>query len=158
MKDLKDFIYESEQPEFVNKVAALAKEYGITIKNESSSLKLMTLKGYSKVDIKWYSKNAWSGVRGAVMTSSEFDNEPLFISISDWFDKHMNKDYSKTSEINKLSKELYNSLFDAGLKEATNGRNSQWGTWKFAIRSEKDEATALNHLETYMKALSKAKN
>lgn len=64
--------------------------------------------------------------RGMLVTSSEFDKEPLYVTIVDSF-----KNKPK-------NKELFDLLIKTNLREATNGRNPQWGTWKFAIRSMND--------------------
>lgn len=61
-----------------------------------------------------------------LVSSSEFVKEPLYVTILDSF-----KNKPK-------NKELFDLLMKTNLREATNGRNSQWGTWKFAIRSMND--------------------
>jgi len=64
--------------------------------------------------------------RGMLVASSGFDKEPLYVTIVDSF-----KNKPK-------NKELFDLLMETNLREATNGRNPQWGTWKFAIRSMND--------------------
>ena len=164
MKDITSFICESALPDFCQKAIDLANKAKIETKIENGAeedyLEFISKYTITKsfVSVVWKNGKTVQRARGQMWTSSQFDDEPLYIKITDWYDSYFNRDHSKTSEARKLSKELYTNLFDAGLKEATNGKNSQWGTWKFAIRSEKDEEIALQHLNTYLKALKKAKN
>ena len=54
------------------------------------------------------------------------DKEPVYVSVLDSFYYH------------PKAEKIFNKLREAGLEEATNGKNAQYGTWKFAIRSNKD--------------------
>lgn len=164
MKDLKNFICESSLPEFAQKALDLANKAKIETKIENGAeedyLGFISKYTITKtfVSVVWKNGKTVQRARGQMWCSSEFDNEPIYIKIKDWYDDYFNRDHSKTSEVERLSKELYTNLFDAGLKEATNGKTSQWGSWKFAIRSKEDEEIALQHLNTYLKALKKAYN
>ena len=156
MKALKNFITESAQPEFVKKVIELAKKEGIEtkIENMSENDKLVFIPPkyrYSQVGIVWKNGGKLERIPRTLYSSSQFDNEPLYIKITGW-------DVKEDSQTKLLSKDLFNNLSKDGLTEATNGKNPQWGTWKFAIRSEEDENKVLKHLKSYLKALKKAKN
>lgn len=63
---------------------------------------------------------------GVQRTSNNFDKEPVYVSVLDSFYYH------------PKAEKIFNKLREAGLEEATNGKNAQYGTWKFAIRSNKD--------------------
>lgn len=70
-------------------------------------------------------------IPGVLYPGSRFDNEPAYVSILDSFSR------------NPQLKQLFDTFTKAGLVEATGGQNAQWGTWKFAIRSQKDADTVM---------------
>ena len=80
---------------------------------------------HSGVSLQFPPKERTSHPRGELIPSSQFDKE-VFIKVLDSF-----KDNSKL-------KKLFDELTEAGFDEATKGKNSQWGTWKFAIRNGND--------------------
>lgn len=86
-------------------------------------------------------------------TSHNFDNESCYIKITDWDPI----DIKKKHPVKSLSKVLFDDLTKAGLHEATNGKNAQWGSWKFAIRNKDDENVIIKYLKKYCKNLGKCK-
>lgn len=89
----------------------------------------------------------------ALYTTHNFDNEPCYISITDWEPG----DIKNNHPVKSLSKVLFDDLTNAGLHEATNGKNAQWGSWKFAIRNKDDENIVIKYLKKYCKNLGKCK-
>ena len=89
----------------------------------------------------------------ALYTSHNFDNESCYIKITDWEPG----DIKNNHPVKSLSKVLFDDLTKAGLHEATNGKNAQWGSWKFAIRNKDDENIAIKYLKKYCKNLGKCK-
>lgn len=89
----------------------------------------------------------------ALYTTHNFDNEPCYISITDWEPG----DIKSNHPVKSLSKVLFDDLTNAGLHEATNGKNAQWGSWKFAIRNKDDENIVIKYLKKYCKNLGKCK-
>ncbi len=77
----------------------------------------------------------------------------LYISITDWEPR----DIKTNHPVKSLSKVLFDDLTNAGLREATNGKNAQWGSWKFAIRNKDDENIVIKYLKKYCKNLGKCK-
>lgn len=86
-------------------------------------------------------------------TSHNFDNESCYIKITDWEPI----DIKKKHPVKSLSKVLFDDLTKAGLHEATNGKNAQWGSWKFAIRNKDDENVIIKYLKKYCKKLGNCK-
>ena len=86
-------------------------------------------------------------------TSHNFDNEQCYVKIIDWEPI----DIKNNHPVKKLSKFLFDDLTKAGLKEATDGKNAQWGSWKFAIRSKEDEDIFLKYFKKYCKKLGSCK-
>ena len=86
-------------------------------------------------------------------TSHNFNNESCYIKITDWEPI----DIKNNHPVKSLSKVLFDDLMNAGLQEATNGKNAQWGSWKFAIRNKDDENTIIKYLKKYCKKLGKCK-
>lgn len=78
------------------------------------------------VEIRFSPKKESERVGKVFYTSSQFDNEPVYVTILASFDKY--------PELKKL----FDKLSSTNLKEATDGKTDQWGTWKFAIRSKED--------------------
>ena len=87
----------------------------------------------------------------ALYTTHNFDNEPCYISITDWEPR----DIKTNHPVKSLSKVLFDDLIKAGLREATNGKVAQWGSWKFAIRNKDDENILIKALKKYCKKLGK---
>ena len=85
--------------------------------------------------------------------SHNFENESCYISIIGW--KPI--DIKNNHPVKSLSKVLFDDLMNAGLKEATNGKNEQWGSWKFAIKNKDDENIIIKYLKKYCKNLGKCK-
>lgn len=86
-------------------------------------------------------------------TSHNFDNESCYIKITDWEPI----DIKNNHPVKSLSKVLFDDLTKAGLQEATNGKNAQWGSWKFAIRNKDDENIIIKYLKKYCKKLGNCK-
>ncbi len=78
------------------------------------------------VEIEFAPKKEPKRISRVLYSSSQFDNEPVFVTILASFDIH--------PELKKL----FDKLSSTNLKEATDGKTAQWGTWKFAIRSKED--------------------
>ena len=84
-------------------------------------------------------RNVRSGVPGAYYTSSAFDRERAHVRILD------------NLKSNTRLQNIYNALERAGLQEATGGKTAQWGTWKFAIRSDNDLNKVISVVKKYSK-------
>ena len=105
----------------------LLDKFNIYSKTENySEVSPTYLKLNKGVEIRFSPKKESERVRGVFYSSSQFDNEPVFVTILASFDKY--------PELKKL----FDKLSSTNLKEATDGRTDQWGTWKFAIRSKED--------------------
>ena len=105
----------------------LLDKFNIYSKTENySEVSPTYLKLNKGVEIHFPPKKESERVAKVFYTSSQFDNEPVFVTILASFDKY--------PELKKL----FDKLSSTNLKEATDGKTDQWGTWKFAIRSKED--------------------
>lgn len=104
-----------------------ARKKGILVKEDHTGKRdYYDLGGIAELVVNFGANKTEIYPRGMLVSSSEFDKEPLYVTILDSF-----KNKPK-------NKELFDLLMKTYLQEATNGRNSQWGTWKFAIRTMND--------------------
>jgi hypothetical protein len=105
----------------------LLDKFNIYSKTENySEVSPTYLKLNKGVEIRFSPKKESERVGKVFYSSSQFDNEPVFVTILASFDKY--------PELKKL----FDKLSSTNLKEATDGKTAQWGTWKFAIRSKED--------------------
>lgn len=105
----------------------LLDKFNIYSKTENySEVSPTYLKLNKGVEIHFPPKKESERVGKVFYTSSQFDNEPVFVTILASFDKY--------PELKKL----FDKLSSTNLKEATDGKTAQWGTWKFAIRSKEN--------------------
>lgn len=105
----------------------LLDKFNIYSKTENySEVSPTYLKLNKGVEIRFSPKKESERVGKVFYSSSQFDNEPVFVTILASFDKY--------PELKKL----FDKLSSTNLKEATDGKTDQWGTWKFAIRSKED--------------------
>jgi len=83
----------------------------------------------------------------SMTTSHNFDYEPYWFSITASFKDSSNR--------YKLDKTIFDELLKTDLREATHGRNPQWGTYKFAIRSKEDLDKVIEIIKSHSKEIKK---
>ena len=135
MKRLNEYIMESQYPDLANDFIKELRKVGI--KNDIKEYGDRSELRIARQGISLRFKNGKSSTRipGALYASSQFENEPVYIAILDNLDK------------DNILKSFFDGLMDASLQEATNGKNAQWGTWKFAIKSKDDIKTVMKLLK-----------
>ena len=110
---------------------------------------------YTLVSLYFHKPNTQNSVRipRVLYATHNFANESCYVKITGWEPI----DIKKKHPVKSLSKVLFDDLMDAGLQEATNGKNEQWGSWKFAIRNKDDENIIIKYLNKYCQKLGKCK-
>lgn len=126
MKHLVEYINESSTPHFVDTFRKELKKLGVDEKVSTWGPRDEMTVSKDGVKLSWLNGVKVQYAPRTLHAGSVFDNEPAYISITD-----------KLSANDKL-KGLFDELMKEGLDEATRGRNAQWGTWKFAVRSDVD--------------------
>ena len=159
MKDIKTYIIESNNT-FLDTIKDIVKSNNcdFNIDDSPNEIDLRILNKhcqypYTNVSL-YFSKTGGlhrERVSHALYTSHNFDKESCYISITGW--EPIDLDHP----VKSLSKVLFDDLMKAGLQEATNGKNVQWGSWKFAIRTKDDENIIIKYLKKYCKKLGKCK-
>lgn len=161
MKDIKEYILES-QDTFLDAVKNIVKSNKCDYESDDSKNEIcLRIRNkycqypYSQVTVCLNKTNARNRERipRVLYTSHNFDNEQCYVKIIDWEPI----DIKKNHPVKSLSKKLFDDLTKGSLKEATDGKNPQWGSWKFAIRDEKDEDVFLKCFTKYCKKLGNCK-
>ena len=134
MKSITEYINESSTPHFVDTIRKELKKLGMDgpVSTHGERDEMEIVKG---VELSWKNGKTIQHISRTLIPSSRFDNEPAYVSILD------------SSLKDKKVKGLFDELMAAGLAEATNGRTAQWGTWKFAVRSDVDVNTIIKALK-----------
>ena len=161
MKDIVTYIYESDNA-FLDTVKDVIKsnKCDFNIEDSKNEIDLRILNKhcqypYTLVSLYFHKPNAQNRDRipRALYTAHNFDNESCYLKITDWEPI----DIKKKHPVKSLSKVLFDDLMNANLQEATNGKNAQWGSWKFAIRNKDDENIIIKYLKKYCQKLGKCK-
>ena len=126
MKHIVSYINESMIPEIAQTLIKKLRSAGVDsdIEEHGNKSELPILNNL--VSLVWNNGKSVERWPRCLYPTSQFENEPVYITILDNLLKYVN-----------LSK-LWSNLINNGLVEATNGKTAQWGTWKFAIRSDND--------------------
>lgn len=161
MKDIKTYIIESNNT-FLDNIKDIIKsnkcDFNIEDSKNETYLRILNKHcqyPYTYVSLYFRKTDARNNTRisHVLYPSHNFDNESCYIKITDWEPN----DIKNNHPVKTLSKILFDDLMNAGLKEATNGKNAQWGSWKFAIKNNDDENIIIKYLKKYCKNLGKCK-
>ena len=162
MKDIVTYIKESNNSTFLDTIKNViqSNKCDFNIEDSKNEIDLRILNKhcqYPYTQVTLYFRKDDAPVRTRIprvlYTSHNFDNEPCYIKITDWEPI----DIKNNHPVKSLSKVLFDDLMNAGLQEATNGKNAQWGSWKFAIRNKDDENVVIKYLKKYCQKLGKCK-
>ena len=161
MKDIKEYILESKDT-FLDAVKDIVKSNKCDYESDDSKNEIyLRIRNkhcqypYTQVTVYLNKTNTKTAhyASHVLYPTHNFSNEQCYVKIVDWEPI----DIKNNHPVKILSKILFDDLTKGGLKEATNGKNSQWGTWKFAIRSKEDEDIFLKYFKKYCKKLGNCK-
>ena len=136
MKSIVEYINEGRNtPHFVDTFEKELKKLGIDWNPSTYGSRDEVTISKEGVNLCWQNGKTVQRAPRVLYASSRFDDEPAYITIIDRLKE------------NKNLKGFFDELMQEGLTEATGGKTAQWGTWKFAVRSDIDSGIILKALK-----------
>lgn len=128
MKTIVEYINESgfRRPRFVTALLSELKRACVDYQIETVGPRDQIWVSEEGITFSWLNGKTVNHAPHTLLTGSRFDNEPAYIAVLDRINK------------NEKLKGFFDEMIHNHMIEATNGQNSQWGTWKFAVRDMSD--------------------